>query len=157
MCSPASSTIVSSTALWGANAMSNFLEKRVQTFSDLTPSIQVLIGKLIRIALLTIAIVVVLSSMGIDLSVLALFSGAVGVGLGFGLQKIVSNLVSGIILLADKSLKPGDVISVGDSFGWVDAMGARYTSIVTREGREFLIPNEDFVTQRMINWSYHND
>src|ERR1039457_7293521 len=89
--------------------MSNFLESRVQTFSDLTPSIQVLIGKLIHIALLTIAIVVVLSSMGIDLSVLALFSGAVGVGLGFGLQKIVSNLVSGIILLADKSIKPGDV------------------------------------------------
>src|SRR5664279_3028471 len=142
---------------WVANAMSNFLEKRVQTFSDLTPSIQVLIGKLIRIALLTIAIVVVLSSMGIDLSVLALFSGAVGVGLGFGLQKIVSNLVSGIILLADKSIKPGDVISVGDSFGWVDAMGARYTSVDTREGREFLIPNEDFVTQRVINWSYSND
>jgi len=65
--------------------------------------------------------------------------------------------VSGIILLADKSIKPGDVISVGDSFGWVDAMGARYTSIVTREGREFLIPNEDFVTQRVINWSYSND
>src|SRR5664280_1595200 len=121
--------------LWVANAMSNFLEKRVQTFSDLTPSIQVLIGKLIRIALLTIAI---------DLSVLALFSGAVGVGLGFGLQKIVSNLVSGIILLADKSIKPGDVISVGEHFGRVGNMGARYTSVDTRDGREYLIPNEDF-------------
>jgi small-conductance mechanosensitive channel len=143
--------------LWAANAISNFVDRRIQTFADLTPSIQVLIGKLIRIALITFAIVLVLSSMGIDLSVLALFSGAVGVGLGFGLQKIVSNLVSGIILLADKSIKPGDVISVGESFGWVGSMGARCTSIVTRDGREYLIPNEDFVTQRVINWSYSND
>jgi small-conductance mechanosensitive channel len=143
--------------LWAANAASDFLDRRVRSTADLTPSIQVLIGKLIRLLLITFAILIVLSTVGIDLSALAFFSGAVGVGLGFGLQKIVSNLVSGIILLADKSIKPGDVISVGESFGWVDAMGARYTSIVTREGREFLIPNEDFVTQRVINWSYSND
>ena len=73
---------------------------------------------------------IVLGSVGIDFSALAIFSGAVGVGIGFGLQKIVSNLVSGIILLADKSIKPGDVITVGDSFGWVGTMGARYTSVV---------------------------
>ena len=143
--------------LWAANAASDFLDRRVQSSADLTPSIQVLIGKLIRLLLITFAILIALSTVGIDFSALALFSGAVGVGLGFGLQKIVSNLVSGIILLADKSIKPGDVISVGDSFGWVGSMGARYTSIVTREGREFLIPNEDFVTQRVINWSYSND
>jgi small-conductance mechanosensitive channel len=143
--------------LWAANTASDFLDRRVQSSADLTPSIQVLIGKLIRLLLITFAILIALSTVGIDFSALALFSGAVGVGLGFGLQKIVSNLVSGIILLADKSIKPGDVISVGDSFGWVGSMGARYTSIVTREGREFLIPNEDFVTQRVINWSYSND
>jgi small-conductance mechanosensitive channel len=95
--------------------------------------------------------------MGIDLSVLALFSGAVGVGLGFGLQKIVSNLVSGIILLADKSIKPGDVISVGDQIGRVGVMGARYTSVDTRDGREYLIPNEDFITQQVANWSYSSE
>ena len=116
-----------------------------------------LLGKLIRIALVTFAVLIALSSVGIDFSALALFSGAVGVGIGFGLQKIVSNLVSGIILLADKSIKPGDVISVGDNFGWVDTMGARYTSVVSRDGREYLIPNEDFVTQRVTNWSYSND
>src|SRR5206468_4675685 len=88
---------------------------------------------------------------------LALFSGAVGVGIGFGLQKIVSNLVSGIILLADKSIKPGDIITLGDNWGWVDTMGARYTSVVSPDGREYLIPNEDFVTQRVINWSYSNE
>ncbi|HZL39562.1 MAG TPA: mechanosensitive ion channel domain-containing protein [Pseudolabrys sp.] len=143
--------------LWAANAASDFLDRRVRSTADLTPSIQVLIGKLIRLLLITFAILIALSTVGIDFSALAFFSGAVGVGLGFGLQKIVSNLVSGIILLADKSIKPGDVISVGDNFGWVDSMGARYISIVTRDGREFLIPNEDFVTQRVINWSYSND
>ncbi len=143
--------------LWAANALGNFLDKRVQTFTDLTPSIQVLITKLIRIVLMILAVVIVLNSMGIDLSVLALFSGAVGVGLGFGLQKIVSNLVSGIILLADKSIKPGDVISVGDHFGRVGNMGARYTSVDTRDGREYLIPNEDFITQRVANWTYSSD
>jgi small-conductance mechanosensitive channel len=143
--------------LWAAIALANFTETRLRSFADLTPSIQVLLGKLIRIALITFAVLAVLSSVGIDLSALALFSGAVGLGIGFGLQKIVSNLVSGIILLADKSIKPGDVITVGDSFGWVDTMGARYTSVVSRDGREFLIPNEDFVTQRVINWTYSNN
>ncbi len=143
--------------LWAANSASDFLDRRVRSTADLTPSIQVLIGNLIRLLLISFAIIIVLSTVGIDFSALAFFSGAVGVGLGFGLQKIISNLVSGIILLADKSIKPGDVITVGNSFGWVDSMGARYTSVVTRDGREFLIPNEDFVTQRVINWSYSND
>jgi small-conductance mechanosensitive channel len=144
-------------ALWIAVALANFFDNRLQAVRDLTPSIRVLLGKLIRVVLSTFAVLVVLSSVGIDLSALALFSGAVGVGLGFGLQKIVSNLVSGIILLADKSIKPGDVISLGETFGWVDKMGARYTAVVSRDGREYLIPNEDFVTQRVINWSYSND
>ncbi len=116
-----------------------------------------LLGKLARVALVTFAVLIVLGSVGIDFSALAIFSGAVGVGIGFGLQKIVSNLVSGIILLADKSIKPGDVITVGDSFGWVDTMGARYTSVVSRDGREYLIPNEDFITQRVVNWTFSND
>ena len=152
-------TVLLMLTLWAANAASDFLDRRVQASTDLTPSIQVLIGKLIRLLLITFAILIVLSTVGIDLSALALFSGAVGVGLGFGfgLQKIVSNLVSGIILLADKSIKPGDVISVGDHFGRVGNMGARYTSVDTRDGREYLIPNEDFITQRVANWTYSSD
>jgi small-conductance mechanosensitive channel len=150
-------TVLLMFTLWAANAASDFLEKRVQSSTDLTPSIAVLIGKLIRLLLITFAILIVMSTVGIDLSALALFSGAVGVGLGFGLQKIVSNLVSGIILLADKSIKPGDVISVGDHFGRVGNMGARYTSVDTRDGREYLIPNEDFITQRVANWTYSSN
>jgi small-conductance mechanosensitive channel len=143
--------------MWLATALSNFFDSRLRTYQDLTPSIQVLLGKLARIALITFAVLIVLGSVGIDFSALAIFSGAVGVGIGFGLQKIVSNLVSGIILLADKSIKPGDVITVGDSFGWVGTMGARYTSVVGRDGREYLIPNEDFITQRVTNWSYSSE
>jgi small-conductance mechanosensitive channel len=144
-------------ALWAATIASNFADKRLHSYKDLTPSIQVLLGKLARFTLITFAVLIVLSSVGIDFSSLALFTGALGVGLGFGLQRIVSNLVCGIILLADKSIKPGDVISLGENFGWIDTMGARYTSVVSRDGREYLIPNEDFITQRVINWSYTND
>jgi small-conductance mechanosensitive channel len=144
-------------ALWAAVAAGNFIDRRIRGFPDLTPSIQVLLSKLINIGLITFAVLIVLSTVGIDFSALAVFSGAVGLGLGFGLQKIVSNLVSGIILLADKSIKPGDVISLGETYGWVDRMGARYTSVVSRDGREYLIPNEDFVTQRVVNWSYSKD
>lgn len=144
-------------ALWAATATSNFLDHRVQHVSGLTPSIQVLLAKLIRIGVMMVAIVVVLSAVGIDLSVLAVFTGAIGVGVGFGLQKIVANFVSGIILLADKSIKPGDVITIGDHFGWVANMGARYTSVDLKDGRELLVPNEDLVTQRVINWTYSSD
>ncbi len=144
-------------ALWLAIALGNFLERRLQHESDLTPSIQILLSKVIRIALITLAIAVVLHAVGINLSALALFSGAVGVGVGFGLQKVVSNLVSGIILLADKSIKPGDVITIGDDIGWVSEINARYTLVTMRDGRETLVPNEDLVTQRVINWSHSND
>jgi small-conductance mechanosensitive channel len=144
-------------ALWAASAAGDFLDKRVRSTPELTPSIQVLIGKVTRLLLITFAILITLSTVGIDLSALAFFSGAIGVGIGFGLQKIVSNLVSGIILLADKSIKPGDIITVGDQFGWVTNMGARYTSVDTRDGREILVPNEDFVTQHVVNWSYSNN
>jgi small-conductance mechanosensitive channel len=141
-------------AVWLASGLSGFLERRVHGASDLTPSFQVLIGKLVRLTLMTLAILIVVRSTGIDLSALAIFTGALGVGVGFGLQKIVSNFVSGVILLVDKSIKPGDVITVGDSYGWVNAMNTRCIAVITRDGREVLIPNEDLVTQRVINWSY---
>jgi len=142
--------------LWGALALSSLLERRIRALRDLTPSVQVLLGKLLKITLLTIAILVALNTVGIDLTALAVFSGAVGLGLGFGLQKVVSNLISGIILLLDKSIKPGDVIELGETFGWIQSLGARYVSVVTRDGKEYLIPNEDLITQQVVNWSFTN-
>ncbi|MEH2511011.1 small-conductance mechanosensitive channel [Nitrobacteraceae bacterium AZCC 1564] len=143
-------------ALWLADVLSNFLETRINHSRDLTPSIQVLLTKIVRLALIVLAVAIVMSAAGIDLSVFALFSGAVGVGLGFGLQKIVANFISGMILLADKSVKPGDLITVGDSFGRVSAMNTRYISVAAGDGREFLIPNEDLITQKVVNWTYTN-
>ena len=149
--------ILLTAALWLANAIGNFVERRVQSSAELTPSIRVLIGKIAKIGLVLLAGVVALSAVGVDLTALTVFSGAVGVGLGFGLQKVVSNFISGIIILLDKSIKPGDTISLGDTFGWIRELRARFVSVVTRDGREYLIPNEDFITQRVINWSFSDE
>src|SRR5882757_1861343 len=141
-------------ALWLTNIASNFAESRINRSTDLTPSIQVLLVKMIRMGLLVVAIAIALSAVGINLSALAVFSGAVGVGIGIGLQKIVANFISGIILLADKSVKPGDLVTIGDSSGRISAMKTRYISVAAGDGREFLIPNEDLVTQKVVNWTY---
>jgi len=137
-----------------ALSASSVLEKRLMSFEDLTPSVQVLLTKSLKVTLLVIAVVVALNTLGINLSAFAFIGGAVGVGVGFGLQKVVSNLISGVILLLDKSIKPGDVIEVGDSYGRIQSLGARYVSVVTRDGFEYLIPNEDLITQQVINWSF---
>src|SRR5580704_6817418 len=141
-------------ALWLTNVASNFAENRINQSSDLTPSIQVLLVKMIRMGLMIVAIAVALGAVGINLSALAVFSGAVGVGIGIGLQKIFANFISGIILLADKSVKPGDLVTIGDSSGRISAMKTRYISVAAGDGREFLIPNEDLVTQKVTNWTY---
>ena len=130
---------------------------RVQSNEDISPSMRVLIVKVVQIVFYAIAFYAGVRALGIDLTGLAVLSGAIGVGLGFGLQKVVSNLVSGVIILLDKSIKPGDVISLGDTFGWIQTLGARYASVVTRDGREYLIPNEDLITGQVVNWSHSND
>jgi small-conductance mechanosensitive channel len=140
--------------LWLTNIASNYIESRITRASDLTPSIQVLLVKIIRIGLMVVAIAIALGAVGINLSALAVFTGAAGVGIGLGLQKIVANFISGIILLADKSVKPGDLVTIGDSSGRISAMKTRYISVAAGDGREFLIPNEDLVTQKVVNWTY---
>jgi len=143
--------------VWVALITGNFLDRRIQQVDELTPSLRVLIGKVLRISLLVFAVLVAMSSFGIDLTALTVFSGAIGVGIGFGLQKVVSNFISGIIILMDQSIKPGDTISLGPSgetFGWIRELRARFVSVVTRDGREFLIPNEDLITTQVINWSF---
>jgi len=141
-------------ALWLTNIASNFAESRINRSTDLTPSIQVLLVKMIRMGLMVLAITIAMGAVGINLAALAVFSGAVGVGIGIGLQKIVANFISGIILLADKSVKPGDLVTIGDSTGRISAMKTRYISVAAGDGREFLIPNEDLVTQKVVNWTY---
>lgn len=142
-------------------ALARFIAKtttaRIRSNEDISPSMQVLAVKFLQVVLYGSAFFIGLNMVGVDLTGLAVLSGAIGVGLGFGLQKVVSNLVSGIIILIDKSIKPGDVISLGETFGWINALGARYVSVVTRDGKEYLIPNEDLITGQVVNWSHSSD
>ncbi|HET6630524.1 MAG TPA: mechanosensitive ion channel domain-containing protein [Woeseiaceae bacterium] len=143
--------------LWLAFSIGNFLDHRIQRIEELTPSLRILLGKVLRITLVVAAALIALSGLDIDLTVFAVFAGALGVGLGFGLQKVISNFISGIVILLDRSIEPGDTISLADTFGWVKELRARFVSVVTRDGREYLIPNEDFITTQVINWSYTDD
>jgi small-conductance mechanosensitive channel len=146
--------ILFAVAMWLSFTVGNFLDRRIQDTEELTPSLRVLLGKVTRISLIVLAAMIAVSGLGIDLTALTVLSGAVGVGIGFGLQKVVSNFISGIIILLDQSIKPGDTISLGETFGWIRELRARFVSVVTRDGREFLIPNEDFITHEVINWSF---
>lgn len=144
-------------SLWLSSVLSGFLDRRLETSETITPAMRVLSVKLLHIALITAAILITFSAVGIDLTALAVFGGALGVGLGFGLQKIFSNLVSGVILLMDRSIKPGDTIAIGQTFGWINHLSARYVSVITRDGIEHLIPNEILITERVENWSYSDN
>lgn len=143
--------------LWLAGALSRLAEHRLDSSNSLSPSARVLLGKFIKVMLIIIAVLAALESIGIDLTALAVFGGAIGLGIGFGLQKVISNLISGVILLMDKSVKPGDVIAIDDTFGWINRLSARYVSLITRDGIEHLIPNEDLISQRVENWSYSDN
>lgn len=140
--------------LWICLGIASLFEQKIHRFTNLNPSVKVLVAKIIRIILIVLAVAISLSSMGVDLTALTIFGGAIGLGLGFGLQKVVSNLVCGFILLTDRSIKPGDVVEIGGTYGWINNLKARYVSVITRDGTEHLIPNEDLVTQKVINWSF---
>ncbi len=140
-----------------ARTLSGLAATRIRVNDDISPSMQVLSVKAVQLLFYGLAIVIGLQTVGFDMTSLTVLSGAIGLGLGFGLQKVVSNLVSGVILLLDKSIKPGDVISLDETFGWISSLGARYVSVLTRNGTEFLIPNEDLITNRVINWSHSSD
>lgn len=146
--------VVLTVLFWAAGMLGRLLDRQLSTLEDISPTMRVLVGKIGRFLLAATALLIGLYAIGVDFSALTFISGAVGLGLGFGLQKVVSNLVSGIILLLDKSIKPGDVITVGDTFGWITSLNARYASVSMRDGREILIPNEDLITQQVQNWSF---
>ncbi len=134
--------------------LSRIANHSIKRSRGLDPTQQLLAQKLVGIGLLVAAFFIGIDIVGIDLTALAVFSGAFGLAIGFGLQKTFGNLIAGIILLMDRSIKPGDVIVVGDSFGHVTKIGVRAVSIVTRDGKEHLIPNENLMTQEVENWSY---
>ncbi len=115
---------------------------------------KLLFQKLAGIVILVVIFFFGIDLLGLDLTTFAVFSGAFGLAIGFGLQKTVGNLFAGIVLLMDRSIKPGDVIVVGESFGWVNKIGVRAVSVITRDGKEHLIPNENLMTQEVENWSF---
>lgn len=137
-------------AIW----ISAMVERRMQSSKYLSASLQVALGKFIKVFLIAMAVLVALDAVGLDLTALTVFGGALGVGLGFGLQRIASNFISGFLLLFDRSIKPGDVISIGNKFGWVHELRARYIVVRDRDGVDTLIPNENLITTDVINWSY---
>ena len=130
------------------------LERRLMDLQHLPVGVRVGVGKTIRLLLVLLAVLLALDVLGIDLGGLAVFGGALGVGIGFGLQRVASNFVSGFILLGDRSIRPGDVITIGDRFGVVRGLRARYVVVRDRDGVDTLIPNENIITSEVINWSY---
>ncbi len=139
-----------------ATRLANNLLRR---FTRLSPSQSVLGEKIVAIAVWAFAFFVGVDLLGIDLTALAVFSGAFGLAIGFGLQRTFGNLIAGIILLMDRSIKPGDVIVVADTsgketFGQIRRIGVRAVSIITRDEKEYLIPNENLMINQVENWSY---
>jgi len=137
-------------ALWVSNA----LQWRVMRSEALDESLKLAISKLAKFVLLTVAVVGAMLAAGIDLTAFAVFGGALGVGLGLGLQRVVSNFVSGIILAFEGSIRPGDVISFGEQVGTVRTLHARHVVVRTRDGLDLLVPNENLLTGEITNWSY---
>ena len=137
-----------------ATWLSSVIEQGLSRSEFISPGVRIGLVKTSKFGLYTLAALLSLKAVGIDLGALAVFGGALGVGLGFGLQRIASNFISGFILVFDRSIRPGDVISINDKFGWVEELRARYIVVRDRDGVETLIPNENLITTEVINWSY---
>ena len=147
--------------LIAASLIARTVERRVMKLEGLAISTRIGISKFSTFALLGIGVLLGINASGVDLTVLSVIGGAIGLGLGFGLQAITSNFVSGFVLLLDKSIKPGDVISFTgttgtstENFGWVQELRGRYIVVRDRDGVETLVPNQNLITNSVINWSY---
>lgn len=141
--------------LWVTFAIISFTTHRIKNLSYVSASNRELILKILQIVIYFFAFMIGLDILGIDFKALAVFGGAVGIGIGFGLQKITSNFISGIILLMEKSVEVGDLIEIDNgTYGYLRHTNARYTLIETFDGKEIMIPNEDFITNRVSNWTF---
>ncbi len=136
-------------ALW----LSRVVENKLMRAEQLNVNLRVVLGKIIRIILLFIATLIALSAVGLDITLLSVFGGALGVGLGFGMQRIASNYVSGFIILLDKSMQIGDVISVDKHYGVVQQLCARYMVLAKLDSTHVIIPNETLITTAVVNHS----
>jgi len=141
--------------------VARWIEQRVRNLEPLAPATRIGIAKFAQAVLIAFGVLLGLRASGVDLTALTVFSGAIGIGLGFGLQSIAANFVSGFVLLMDKSIKPGDVISFTgtpgtstEGFGWVQELRGRYVVVRDRDGVETLVPNQHVITNMVINWSH---
>jgi len=144
-------------AMW----VSRWLERHVLRLDGLAPNMRIGIAKFTQAFLVGLSVLVGLNAAGLDLTTLNVLTGAVGIGLGFGLQSIAANFVSGFVLLMDRSIKPGDVISftgttgtATEGFGWVEELRGRYVVVRDRDGVATLVPNQNLITNSVVNWSY---
>jgi small-conductance mechanosensitive channel len=141
--------------------ISRWVERRLKNLQTLAPSTRIGIAKFSNAFLIGLSILLGLNAAGVDLTALTVLTGAIGLGLGFGLQSIAANFVSGFVLLMDRSIKPGDVISLSgqsgtstENFGWVQELRGRYVVVRDRDGVEMLVPNQQLISNAVINWSY---
>jgi small-conductance mechanosensitive channel len=141
--------------------ISRWVERRVKRLTSVAMSTRIGISKFSNAFLIGLSILIGLNAAGVDLTALTVLTGAVGLGLGFGLQSIAANFVSGFVLLMDRSIKPGDVISLSgqsgtstENFGWVQELRGRYVVVRDRDGVEMLVPNQQLISNAVINWSY---
>lgn len=150
------SIVVIIVLMWVVGFVVRRLERRLKR-SEMRASNRALVMKMVQIALYCLVILVGMQVLGVSLTALSVFGGALGVGLGFGLQKIASNFISGIILLFEKSIEAGDLIELADgTVGFVRRTYARYTLLESQDGRDVLIPNEEFITHHVINWTHRD-
>lgn len=148
-------SLVAVIALWAAR----LAERGIMATGHISLGMRIGLSKFIKVLFLALGVVVALQAVGVNLSALTIFGGALGVGIGFGLQRITSNFISGFILVSDRSIQPGDVITVTDQageerFGWVQELRARYIVVRDRDGVATLIPNENLIVNPVVNWSY---
>ena len=139
---------------WFASVAKRFLFNRFLSKSGLERSLQYTIAQICGYLVLVIGILVALQSAGLNLSALAVFAGAIGVGIGFGLQNITRNFISGLVVLAERPIKIGDRVEVGNVTGQVKSIRARSTTILTNDNIAIIVPNSDFIEKPVINWSH---
>ena len=149
--------VATSFLLLSASITGSF-EAYLSKLRRLRVSSKALVGKLFQISVYTLFFFIFLDVLGIDLTTFTVVGGAIGIGIGFGLQKITSNFISGLILLFERSIETGDLIELdGGIFGFIRKTGGRFTLVETFDGKELMIPNEDFVTSRVTNWTFTNN